>query len=84
MSTVQERIDRGREARRFLESPVFTEVMKDAEREFVDNWLNQQKHDEKVALANWASVQALAQIESSIRRIANEGLMEEEKLKRQK
>jgi hypothetical protein len=78
--TVEQIIERGKEARRFLESPVFRDVILDCKATFTQSWLDSE--DEKTHFASWASIHALAEIEAALMRVANEGVMTEHKLKK--
>jgi hypothetical protein len=79
--TTEQKIERGREAKRFLESAVFVGVLKECEQIFIDRWIN--SDDERVQKASWSSIHALAEVETRIREIMNNGLMEEAKQKKQ-
>lgn len=82
--TLEQQIERGREARRFLESAIFQEVMKGSQDAFIDRWLNQDRHDEKIALASWASIQALAEVEHNLNVLVSNGEMAAAQLKARK
>jgi hypothetical protein len=82
--TRQEKIDRGREARIFLESKLFADVLLACRDVFVGRWQESDFDDPKMREAAYHSIHALAEIETQIKRIANEGMFEEAAAAKQK
>lgn len=78
--TVEERIQRGRIARRLLEEPVLADAFLDAKNTFVEAWLA--GNSVELRDAAWAKIHALDEVRLALHRIIAEGEYAESMLQR--
>jgi hypothetical protein len=76
----QEALERGREARRILDSEVYAEAVDSARARAVEEW--QATMDPQEQYAAWAKARALSAVADELRRIISEGEYAEELLRR--
>lgn len=78
--TVQQDIERGRQAARMLDDAVFNGAVEDARQRFYEEWLSAGTPADREAA--WAKTHALNAVGDSLRRTVSEGDFAEEALRR--